>query len=203
MSLSRSERSLIFGQRGPLLSPPDGDGGGGCGIGEAGAAGGERGELSFPTGPIRTRAPWNGRPIGADWALVARWGGVIAEAARREGVDPRWIAAVMAVETQGIHERDGQVLEVWDDSPQDGPSVGVMQVKPRVWGWLRPDVDPYTAEGNIRLGAAVLRHLVDKYGSFANAIALGYHPAPSRNGTTPLLYELAARGLLEELDHAA
>jgi hypothetical protein len=203
MNLSRLERSLIFGQRGPFYSTPDGEGGGGAGDGEAGAAGGGRGGLSFPTAPIRTRAPWNGRPIGADWALVARWGGVIAEVARREGVDPRWIAAVMAVETQGIHERDGQVLEVWDDSPQDGPSVGVMQVKPRVWGWLRPDVDPYTAEGNIRLGAAVLRHLVDKYGSFANAIALGYHPAPSRNGTTPLLYELAARGLLEELDHAA
>jgi hypothetical protein len=156
-----------------------------------------------PRGPIRTAAPWNGEPIGADWSLIGRWTGLIEDAAAEFAVDPRHLAAIMAIETQGLHERAGQVLEVWDDHPEDGPSVGVMQVKPRVWSWLRPDLDPYTVAGNIRLGAAVLRHLLDRHGSFEAAIAGGYHPGESPNGTTPGSYVLAARSLLGELDEAS
>jgi hypothetical protein len=162
--------------------------------------------LRVPAGPIQTPAPWpggNGQPIGADWSLIGRWAETIEEAARQSRVDPRELAAIMAIETQGVHERDGRVIEVWDHYPQDGPSVGVMQVKPRVWQWLAPQWDAYDAEGNIRLGAAVLRVLIDRHGSFEAVIARGYHPGVSPNGTTPTTYVMAALSLLRELDEAS
>jgi len=163
----------------------------------------QEGTLRFPAGPIGTAAPWNGRPIGADWSLIARWGPTITRVGQDLGLDPRLIAVVMAVETQGVHERDGRVLEVWDHAPQDGPSVGLMQVKPHVWQGLEPGANAYEPTGNIRLGAAVLSHFIEKYGSFEAAIAEGYHPGVSPNGTTPTRYVEAARGLLRELDDAA
>jgi hypothetical protein len=125
---------------------------------------------------------------------------VVDDAATEAGVDPVELLAIMAIETQGIHVRDGRVLEVWDNHPADGPSVGVMQVKPRVWGKLRPDLDPYVAEDNIRLGAHVLRELIDRWGSFEGAIAGGYHPGVSPNGTTPTSYIAAARSRRKEID---
>ena len=158
--------------------------------------------LHFPEGMIRTRTPWNGQPFGVPWAFIEVWGERIAREAAAHDIDPRWLAVVIAIETQGIHERDGEVLEVWDDHPEDGPSVGLTQVKPRVWQWLCPACDATTVDGNIALGAAVLRHLIDQYGSFEAAIAKGYHPGRSRNGTTPERYVRAARGLLAELSES-
>lgn len=164
-------------------------------------AGGKR-RLVFPEGMIRTPTPWNGQPFGVTWSLVARWGQLLEAAAARRDLDPRWLAVVMAIETQGIHERNGQVLEVWDKHPEDGPSLGAMQVK-RIHQWLAPEADVYTIEGNIELGAAKLRYEIDRHGSFEAAIAKGYHPTTSPNGTTPQRYVEAARGLLGELGHAA
>lgn len=163
---------------------------------------GRQGRLIFPEGPIRTPTPWNGQPFGVSWSLVARWGALLEAAAARRNLDPRWLAVVMAIETQGIHERDGKVLEVWDNHPEDGPSLGGMQVK-RVHQWLAPEADPETIEGNIELGAAKLRYEIDRHGSFEAAIAKGYHPGSSPNGTTPERYVRAARGLLGELSNAA
>ena len=168
--------------------------------GETGAGGGE---LRVPAGPIRTAMPWNGRPPGADWSAIGRWGRELADAAREQRLDARLPAAVMALETQGIHERHGAVIEVWDASPQDGPSVGLMQVKPWVWQYLVPTADAYEPAGNIRLGVAVLAHLIDRYGTWERAIAEGYHPGVSPNGTTPARYVEAMRGLLGELGYAA
>jgi hypothetical protein len=147
--------------------------------------------------------PWNGRPPGADWSTIGRWAGELEAAAGGHQLDVRLPAAVMALETQGIHERDGVVIEVWDHHPTDGPSVGLMQVKPWVWQYLAPTADAYDPAGNIRLGVAVLAHLIDRYGSFETAIAEGYHPGVSANGTTPAGYIEAIRGLLGELGYAA
>ena len=68
------------------------------------------------------------------------------------------------------------MIEVWDSHPADGPSVGLMQVKPWVWQYLVPAADAYEPAGNIRLGVAVLAHLIERYGSWERAIAEGYHP---------------------------
>jgi NlpC/P60 family/Transglycosylase SLT domain len=156
----------------------------------------------LPDGPIRTQMPWSGRPPGAEWSDVGRWARELEEAAGEHHLDPRLPAAVMALETQGIHERDGTVIEVADHHPEDGPSVGLMQVKPRVWQWLAPEADAYDPAGNIRLGTAALASLIGRYGSWERAIARGYHPGVSPNGTTPARYVKAMRGLLGELGYA-
>jgi hypothetical protein len=156
----------------------------------------------LPVGAIRTRMPWNGRPPGAEWSSIGRWAPELEAAAAERHLDPRLPAAVMALETQGIHTRDGAVIEVWDGHPADGPSVGLMQVKPWVWQYLLPAADAYEPDGNIRLGVAVLAHLIARYGSWQRAIADGYHPGISPNGTTPASYVEAMRGLLGELGYA-
>jgi catechol 2,3-dioxygenase-like lactoylglutathione lyase family enzyme len=163
----------------------------------------QSGVLRVPPGPIRTAMPWNGRPPGADWSNIGRWGRELAASSREQRLDPRLPAAVMALETQGIHTRNGVVIEVWDSHPVDGPSVGLMQVKPWVWQYLVPDADAYDPAGNIRLGVAVLAHLIERYGSWERAIAEGYYPGVSPNGTTPESYVEAMRGLLGELGYAA
>ena len=159
--------------------------------------------LIVPAGPIRTPMPWNGRPPGADWSNIGRWSPELEAASRERHLDVRLPAAVMALETQGIHERDGTVIEVWDSHLADGPSVGLMQVKPWVWQYLVPAADSYQPVGNIRLGVAVLVHLIERYGTWARAMAEGYHPGVSPNGTTPARYVEAMRGLLGELGYAA
>jgi catechol 2,3-dioxygenase-like lactoylglutathione lyase family enzyme len=163
----------------------------------------QSGVLRVPPGPIRTAMPWNGRPPGADWSNIGRWGRELAASSREQRLDPRLPAAVMALETQGIQTRNGVVIEVWDSHPVDGPSVGLMQVKPWVWQYLVPDADAYDPAGNIRLGVAVLAHLIERYGSWERAIAEGLHPGVSPNGTTPESYVEAMRGLLGELGYAA
>jgi hypothetical protein len=161
------------------------------------------GVLRVPAGPIRTPNPWNGGAFGAEWSNIGRWSRELEAAARERHLDVRLPAAVMAVETQGIHARNGAVLEIGDSHPADGPSVGLMQVKPWVWQYLVPAADAYEPGGNIRLGVAVLAHLIVRYGSWERAIAEGYHPGVSPNGTTPARYVEAVRGLLGELGYAS
>ena len=157
----------------------------------------------LPPGPVTTRTPWHGGPFGAWWSDLEPWRRDLESAAAAHHLDVRLPSAVLMLETQGIHTRDGEVIEVWDDHPAEGPSVGLMQVKPWVWQYLVPAADAYDPAGNIRLGVAVLAHLIDRYGSWQRAIAEGYHPGVSPNGTTPVRYVEAMRGLLGELGYAA
>lgn len=150
---------------------------------------------------VLTRNPWNGGEFGASWDDVYQWHRELEAAAREFAVDARYLAVLMMIESQGIHERDGAVLEVWDDYPQDGPSVGIMQVKPWLWQELVPGADPWVAADNIRLGAAVLADLIGTHGDFFAAIANGYHPAAAPHGTTPNSYVESAMGLLKELGY--
>jgi hypothetical protein len=163
---------------------------------------GDRTTLPEISGNVSTPNPWNGADFGVDWTSVTQWSRELYAAAGVEGLDVRLPAAVMMVETQGIHARDGAVIEVWDGHLADGPSVGLMQVKPWVWQYLVPAADAYEPAGNIRLGVAVLAHLIERYGGWQRAIAEGYHPGVSPNGTTPARYVEAMRGLLGELGYA-
>jgi hypothetical protein len=156
----------------------------------------------LPRGPVVTPTPWNGGSFGAMWTDLEPWGRDLESAAAARHLDVRLPASVVMLETQGIHARDGAVIEVWDHHPIDGPSIGLMQVKPWVWQYLEPAADAYEPTGNIRLGTAVLAYLIDRHGSWQRAIAQGYHPSVSPNGTTPARYVEAMRGLLGELGYA-
>lgn len=164
--------------------------------------------LGKQVGEISTPNQWNGEAFPVTWEVVNPWLPELSAAARESGVDVRVIAAVAMMETQLIHYRDGghhgeNVVTVWDDFPQDGPSVGITQVKPDVWGWLRPDLNPYLPGQNLRLGAAVIAHLLEQTGGDLDAAMRKWFPAKAPNGTIPDSYMQTFWGLLGELGYGA
>ncbi len=159
--------------------------------------------LPLLAGPIVTRNQWNGGPFPADWSAAAGWAHEVNVAAREARVDARIIAAVTMMETQFTHERGGQVLTIWDAYPEDGPSVGMMQFKPRVYAHVRPDLDPLLPEENLRRGAAIIAFLLKEEGSDLEAAIRRWFPAPAPNGTTPDRYMTTFWELLREMDYAA
>jgi hypothetical protein len=158
--------------------------------------------LPLLAGPIVTRNQWNGGPFPVDWSVAAAWAHEVNVAAREARVDARIIAAVTMMETQFTHERDGEVLTVWDAFPEDGPSVGMMQFKPRVYAGVRPDLDPFLPEENLRRGAAIIASLLKEEGGDLDAAMRRWFPAPAPNGTTPDRYMATFWGLLGEMDYA-
>lgn len=158
--------------------------------------------LPLLAGPIVTRNQWNGGPFPVDWSAAAGWAHEVNVAAREARVDARIIAAVAMMETQFTHERDGEVLTIWDSFPEDGPSVGMMQFKPRVYAHVRPDLDPLLPEENLRRGAAIIASLLEDAGGDLDAAMRRWFPAPAPNGTTPDRYLTTFWGLLQEMDYA-
>ena len=163
-----------------------------------------RRRLTLPllAGPIVTRNQWNGGPFPVDWSAAAGWAHEVNVAAREARIDARIIAAVTMMETQFTHERDGAVLTIWDAYPEDGPSVGMMQFKPRVYAHVRPDLDPLRPEENLRRGAAVIASLLKEEGGDLDAAMRRWFPAAAPNGTTPERYLTTFWGLLGEMDYA-
>jgi hypothetical protein len=158
--------------------------------------------LPLLAGPVVTRNQWNGGPFPAGWSAAAGWAHEVNVAAREARIDARIIAAVAMMETQFTHERDGQVLTVWDAYPEDGPSVGMMQFKPGVYAHVRPDLDPHRPEENLRRGAAIIAFLLKEEGGDLDAAMRRWFPAPAPNGTTPDRYMTTFWGLLKEMDYA-
>ncbi|MCA9880309.1 MAG: C40 family peptidase [Thermomicrobiales bacterium] len=154
--------------------------------------------LPLMHGAIRTPNQWNGGPFPVDWDGGNFWQPVVMGAAEEAGVDARVVFALGMMETQFMQERNGKLLTVWDDSPGDGPSVGIMQVKPQVWGWLRPDLDPSKAGDNIRLGAAVIRYLIDEQGGNLEAAVRRWYP-----GKDVERYLATFWGLMGEMGYGA
>ncbi len=124
---------------------------------------------------------------------------MIEAAAREFGVDPHLVKAMMVVETQGT----------WAVRPDDGwgggETVGLMQVKPQIWGELGAaiDADPYTEEGNIRLGTKIMADAIAEHGSWEAALTSVYFPGPDLKGTTQNSYVRAVKGLMAEMRSAA
>ncbi|MEZ4565217.1 MAG: NlpC/P60 family protein [Thermomicrobiales bacterium] len=158
--------------------------------------------LPLLAGPIITRNQWNGGPFPVDWSAAAGWAHEVNVAAREARIDARIIAAVAMMETQFTHERNGEVLTIWDAYPQDGPSVGMMQFKPRLYAHVRPDLDPLLPAENLRRGAAIIACLLEETGGDLDAAMRRWFPAPAPNGTTPDRYLATFRGLLKEMDYA-
>lgn len=157
--------------------------------------------LMFPAGTVTTNRPGStSNPYGIPWTNVSRWEPWFSQAAAESNVPAQLIAAMAIVESDANHTRQsGEVIEVWDNFPQDGPSVGIMQVKPQLWGNILPGADAYTPQGNIRLGARLMRNFIDTRGSWQQAIKLDFHPGTSPQGTTPEMYVATINSLMAEM----
>lgn len=96
----------------------------------------------------------------------------IAEAARRFEIPPRWIRAVLQVESAG------NVRAV-----SSAGAMGLMQIMPETWTSLRAryrlERDPFAPRDNILAGAAYLREMHDRYGRI-DAMLAAYNAGPGR-----------------------
>lgn len=165
--------------------------------------------LAFPPGRVTSRRP-GGAPYNIPWAQAARWEPRFSQAAAEFAVNPRLLVAMAILESDAnhyvTHAATGgraEVISVGDAHPQDGPSVGIMQVKPQLWQAELPDADAYTPRGNIRLGAYLMKKFIGETGSWQEAIRLKYHPGTSPGGVTPQTYVKTIKALLAELREAA
>lgn len=165
-----------------------------------------------PTGPIRTLAPWG--PFGFTWENLNQWDPYLQRAAAEFGdattprvpdLDPTILGAVMkammAIESGGrMYDANGEVI-VRDDHFGQGLSVGLLQVKPSIWGHLARQIgaDPYDPLGNIRLGTAIMADAIDSFASWEGALTRVYFPRNDPNGTTQNEYVTTVRGLIHEM----
>jgi hypothetical protein len=117
-------------------------------------------------GVLPTKAAPIERPTDGDPYAVH-----VAEAARRFGISPTWIRAVMQIESRA--QRDAV-------SPKG--ATGLMQIMPDTWSELRARYalagDPFDPRDNIIAGAAYLRELHERYGS--PGFLAAYNAGPRR-----------------------
>jgi murein DD-endopeptidase MepM/ murein hydrolase activator NlpD len=167
-------------------------------------------KLKFPAGNVTTKNPQNGQPYNIPWSDISRWEPWISEAGEESPLTGAMLAAaLMVVETQGNQYKNhgltgtkADVITRIDNYPQDGPSVGLTQVKPKIWQPLLPDADAYIPKGNIRLGARVMNESIKKHGSWQKALVTDYFPDDDPNGTTQSAYVKTVESLLKELQAA-
>lgn len=157
------------------------------------------GWLANLNGVVRALRPNSRQPYGVPWNNIVRYEPAFTNAGKEFGVDPALMAAMAIVESDGNQFRaDGRVVSR-DDGLGDGPSVGILQVKPRIWQSLVPAADPKTAAGNIRLGAAIMGQAVRQHGTWQRALTRVYFPQDDRNGTTQSAYVQTVAALLAEI----
>src|SRR5690242_1875790 len=88
--------------------------------------------LSQLTGTVKTKRPNSGQPYGIPWSNVSRWEPSFTNAGKEFSVDPFLLAAMAVVESDSTQfDGKGNVISR-DDGLGDGPSVGIMQVKPKL-----------------------------------------------------------------------
>lgn len=108
-----------------------------------------------------------GRPeIGGPYAID------IAEAAHRFGIPARWIAAVLAAESNGD-----------PTAVSSAGAMGLMQLMPATWDEQRAlhrlGSDPFQPRDNILAGAAYLRAVWDRYRTVSDMLG-AYNFGPGR-----------------------
>lgn len=159
------------------------------------------------TGTVRSSRPGSTTAFGIPWSDVTRWEPAFTDAAHSYGfIDVAILYAMAVLEsnaqqytTSKLTGTKAQVV-ARDDGFGDGVSVGIMQVKPRIWQGLVPSADAYIPAGNIRLGAAVLSQAIDDHGgSWQEAIRKVYFPADDPNGTTQDEYVQTITSLMAEV----
>jgi murein DD-endopeptidase MepM/ murein hydrolase activator NlpD len=171
--------------------------------------------LTFPNGPVQTKAPWGA--FGIEWDVIEQYASFIEKAAQEFGVEPSRIAAHIVIESQG-EARAAQ------HNPSNGDSYGLMQIVSYGVGWagwhvlvaqiaaLPESAQPkeirqalYDPLTNIRVGTSILRDFFNQHGSWdraSSAFFLGnpdWRGADTVNGNTGQKYKQALMGLMSEL----
>ena len=106
---------------------------------------------------------------------VMRHGDLIWSVGRAYDVEPALIAAIMALESSGIH-RGARLISVTDYDGQRATDyvVGLMQIRVATAGrfceiWHRYDLEP--DQVNVECGVKYLRAMLDKFGKVAPAVS--------------------------------
>lgn len=158
------------------------------------------GSLSDLTGMVRTIRANAATPYNVPWSNVTRYEPSFTKAGLEFGVDPALMAAMAIIESDANQTWPGTGTVITrDDGFGDGLSVGILQVKPRLWQDLVPDADAYTADGNIRLGTALMAKAINQHGSWEDALRKVYFPSDDPNRTTQRAYVKAVRSILAEI----
>lgn len=131
-------------------------------------------QASHPA-PVSVAEPHDPMP-GPAVDPVARWDTQIAEAARRFGLPPAWIARVMRAESGGRTRLYGRPIV----SPKG--AMGLMQLMPGTWAEARLALglggDPHDPHDNILAGAWYLRRMYDRFGH--PGLFAAYNAGPGR-----------------------
>lgn len=157
---------------------------------------------ALPTGRIKSPHPISGAPFNLDWATITRWYPAIqAAVAAYPRVLDDWLAAIITIESNGVH--------YVDDDPTRGPvrrpngpgqfSVGLTQITLPLWKGEDKRADGETPAGNVMLAAAFIEHRLDKNGGdIAKVLLSDYFPRDDANGTTQAGYLRSFRALVNE-----
>lgn len=171
--------------------------------------------LTFPEGPVQTKAPWGA--FGINWDKIAQYANLIENAGQEFAVEPTRIAAHIVIESQG----DPNAIQ---HNTTNGDSFGLMQIVPFGVGWVgwhqrvvdlaglprnaqpreirQALKDPLT---NIRVGTSILRDFFNQHGSWDAASSAFFLGVPdwfghdTKNFTTGQKYRQALIGLMAEL----
>jgi murein DD-endopeptidase MepM/ murein hydrolase activator NlpD len=158
------------------------------------------GNLTDLTGVVRTLRANSATPYNVPWSNVTRYEPSFTNAGLEFGVDPALMAAMAIVESDANQTWPGTGNVITrDDGFGDGLSVGILQVKPRIWQPLVPDADAFTADGNIRLATAIMAQAITQHGSWEDALRKVYFPDDDPNRTTQNAYIRTVRSLLAEI----
>lgn len=168
--------------------------------------------LSKLTGNVRTIRANGSAAYGVPWSNIVRYADFFEDAADEMAVrfKPSLSAVDLAVlmgamgivESDGNQTVDGRVVSR-DDGFGDGPSVGILQVKPRIWQPLVKDADPNDAQGNIRLGTAIMAQAIAQHGTWQKALTTVYFPSDDPNATTQSAYVKTVTSLIAEMRNNA
>jgi murein DD-endopeptidase MepM/ murein hydrolase activator NlpD len=158
------------------------------------------GTLTDLTGTVRTLRANSANPYNIPWSNISRFEPSFTNAGLEFGVDPALMAAMAIIESDANQTWPGtDDVITRDDGFGDGLSVGILQVKPRIWQPLVPDADAFSADGNIRLGTAIMAHAIGQHGSWQEALRRVYFPSDDPNGTTQRAYIQTVRSLMAEI----
>jgi soluble lytic murein transglycosylase-like protein len=179
--------AAAYGAQNPYASAPPADQVATAGIGTAAAPqGGASTDAAPPLAPSPQAAP-SAPPqagIGAAQPNYSPTQHAIVNAARNEGIDPKWALAI-------AHQESGAQHYDANGNPKvsSAGAIGTMQLMPETAKDL--GVNPYDPGQNIQGGVHYLKQMLDRYGGDVQLASAAYNAGPKRvdafiNKGTPL-----------------